>query len=265
VYRKQVRRRRAVLTLLIIGSFLLLTITYGSGSNGLQRGVSTVFSPLETVADRALKPARDLVDWFDKTFEARGENADLRAELAKARAQAAAGQEALHENAQLRKLLELDRGPTLAASAYKPVTGRVEQVLARIGPGDFFGEMSLFDRSPRSATIQADSDATLLVLDREAPVGFAFVTGLAGSTRAIGDFFVVRAARRRRIGYDAAREVLARHPGRWEIGFQAENRGAPEFWRRVATDVAGDTWREELRPVPGKPHIPHDHVIVLTA
>jgi CRP-like cAMP-binding protein len=28
--------------------------------------------------------------------------------------------------------------------------------------------MSLFDRSPRSATIQADSDVTLLVLDREA-------------------------------------------------------------------------------------------------
>ena len=50
----------------------------------------------------------------------------------------------------------------------KPVTGRVEQVLDRIGPGDFFGEMSLFDRSPRSATIQADSDVTLLVLDREA-------------------------------------------------------------------------------------------------
>lgn len=125
MYRKQVRRRRAVLTLLVIGSFLLLTITYGSGSNGLQRGVSTVFSPLETVADRALKPARDLVDWFDKTFDARGENTELRSELAKARAQAVAGQEALNENAQLRKLLELDRGPTLAASTYKPVTGRV--------------------------------------------------------------------------------------------------------------------------------------------
>jgi rod shape-determining protein MreC len=125
VYRKQVRRRRAVLTLLIIGSFLLLTITYGSGSNSLQRGVSTVFSPLETVADRALKPARDLVDWFDKTFEARGENTELRSELAKARAQAVAGQEALQENAQLRKLLELDQGPTLAASAYRAVTGRV--------------------------------------------------------------------------------------------------------------------------------------------
>ena len=49
----------------------------------------------------------------------------------------------------------------------KPVTGRVEQVLARIGPGDFFGEMALFDRSPRSATVQSDSESSLLVLDRE--------------------------------------------------------------------------------------------------
>jgi rod shape-determining protein MreC len=125
VYRKQVRRRRAVLTLLIIGSFLLLTITYGQNSGALQRGVSTVFSPLQAVADRALKPARDLVDWFDKTFDARGENNRLKTQLTKAREEAVAGQEALQENGQLRKLVVLDRGPALAASAYRPVTGRV--------------------------------------------------------------------------------------------------------------------------------------------
>jgi CRP/FNR family cyclic AMP-dependent transcriptional regulator len=49
----------------------------------------------------------------------------------------------------------------------KLVTGNVEQVLARVEPGDFFGEMSLFDRSPRSATLQAETDSTLLVLDRD--------------------------------------------------------------------------------------------------
>ena len=65
MYRKQVRRRRAVLALLVVGSFVLLTITYGRGSNGIQSGVSTVFSPLQSAGDRALKPARDLVNWFD--------------------------------------------------------------------------------------------------------------------------------------------------------------------------------------------------------
>lgn len=125
MYRKQVRRRRAVLALLIIGSFLLLTITYGQSSGSVQEGVSTVFGPLQTVADRALKPARDMVAWFDETFEARGENSRLEEELAGARRQAVAGKEALQENAQLRKLLALDRGPALAESAYRPVGARV--------------------------------------------------------------------------------------------------------------------------------------------
>lgn len=124
MYRKQVRRRRAVLALLIVGSFVMLTLTY-QGSLGLQRGVSTVFSPVQSVSDRALKPARDLVDWFDKTFDARGENSRLKSELALARRKAVAGEEALQENAQLRKLAELDSSPALASSAYKPVTGRV--------------------------------------------------------------------------------------------------------------------------------------------
>ena len=50
----------------------------------------------------------------------------------------------------------------------KAITGPVEQVVARMGAGEFFGEMSLFARAPRSATIQADpaADVELLVLDR---------------------------------------------------------------------------------------------------
>jgi rod shape-determining protein MreC len=124
VYRKQVRRRRAVLALLIVGSFVLLTVTYGQGSDGVQRGVSTIFSPLQDVADRALKPARDLVNWFDETFDAKGDNAQLHDELKVARKQAVGAKTALAENAQLRKLVGLDRSGAIP-SGYDPVTGRV--------------------------------------------------------------------------------------------------------------------------------------------
>jgi len=124
VYRKQVRRRRAILALLIVGSFALLTVTYGQGSNGVQRGVSTVISPIQEGADRALKPARDLVNWFDETFEAKGRNERLQSELEVVRRQAVGAKTALAENAQLRKLLELDRGGAIPAG-YEPVTGRV--------------------------------------------------------------------------------------------------------------------------------------------
>jgi rod shape-determining protein MreC len=124
VYRKQVRRRRAVLALLVVGSFALLTITFGQGSDGVQRGVSTIFSPVQSVADRALKPARDLVNWFDKTFDARGRESRLQSELEVARKQAVGVKAALAENAQLRKLVELDRGGAIPGG-YEPVTGRV--------------------------------------------------------------------------------------------------------------------------------------------
>jgi rod shape-determining protein MreC len=124
VYRKQVRRRRAVLALLIVGSFALLTVTYGQGSNGMQRGVSTVFSPIQSVADRALKPARDMINWFDETFDAKGRNARLHTELEAARKQSVGAQAALAENEQLRKLVELDRSGAIPGG-YTPVTGRV--------------------------------------------------------------------------------------------------------------------------------------------
>ena len=98
-----------------------------------------------------------------------------------------------------------------------------------------------------------------------ANAGFVFVTGLTGEFRTIGDFFVVRALRRRRVGFDAALHVLTRHRGPWEIGFQEENLGVPQFWRSLANEVAGSSWREELRPVPDKPHIPHDHFLIFSS
>jgi rod shape-determining protein MreC len=138
VYRKQVRRRRAVLALLIVGSFVLLTITYGQGSNGVQRGVSTIFGPVQAAADRALKPARDLINWFDKTFDARGQNSRLHAELAQARRQSVGASAALAENEQLRKLLELDRGGAIP-SGYEPVTGEV----IALSPTLWFAEVAI--------------------------------------------------------------------------------------------------------------------------
>jgi rod shape-determining protein MreC len=138
VYRKQVRRRRAVLALLIVGSFALLTVTYGQGSDGVQRGVSTIFSPVQSVADRALKPARDLVNWFDSTFDARGRNSRLHTELEAAREQAVGAQAALAENAQLRKLVGLDHSGAIPGG-YTPVTGRV---IAR-SPSVWFADVTI--------------------------------------------------------------------------------------------------------------------------
>lgn len=47
-------------------------------------------------------------------------------------------------------------------------SARVERdgnVIARLGPGDFFGEMSLIDKKPQSARVIAESPLDMLVLD----------------------------------------------------------------------------------------------------
>jgi rod shape-determining protein MreC len=124
VYRKQVRRRRAVLALLIVGSFALLTLTYGQGSNGIQRGVTAIFAPASSILDRALKPARDLINWVDETFDARGKNAKLEEELEVARKEAVGGKVALAENEEFREILKLDKSGAIP-EGYEPVTGRV--------------------------------------------------------------------------------------------------------------------------------------------
>jgi rod shape-determining protein MreC len=128
MYRKQVRRRRAVLVALIVACLVMISISFSESDSGplssVQRGVSTVLSPVEEGASRALKPARDLVNWFDETFDARGENDALSEEVAELREQLADSQEAVGENEQLRKLLKLERQNATVAS-YDRVTGRV--------------------------------------------------------------------------------------------------------------------------------------------
>lgn len=97
-----------------------------------------------------------------------------------------------------------------------------------------------------------------LIYSGPALAGFALIRGLSAEPKVVGEFFVVRAARRQRVGYEAATSLLRLHPGRWGIPFQEENRGAARFWRRVAADVAGAACKEEQRPGRGKPAIPPD-------
>lgn len=40
--------------------------------------------------------------------------------------------------------------------------------IASLGPGRYFGELALLDRKPRSASVVAETDMTLLVLEQRA-------------------------------------------------------------------------------------------------
>jgi rod shape-determining protein MreC len=127
VYDKTVRRRRAVLALLVVLSLILLTAYFGEAPSGglhsLQRGFLTVVSPIQDGANKALKPVRDLFGWFGSTLHAKGQNSELRKQLAKARKELTAKQSVEVSYRELLKLYHLDN--TLSIADYSPVTATV--------------------------------------------------------------------------------------------------------------------------------------------
>jgi rod shape-determining protein MreC len=127
VYDKTVRRRRAVLGLLVASSLILLTLYFGESAGGglhsVQRGVLQVFSPIQEGATRALKPFRDLFGWVGDTLDAKGQVKALRTERDQLRAQAIGAVAAERENRSLKGLLKLNADAGLAAAG--PVAARV--------------------------------------------------------------------------------------------------------------------------------------------
>ena len=147
MYDKTVRRRRAVLALLVVSSLILLTLYFGepagSGLHSVQRGVLTVLSPIQEGASRALKPARDLFGWFGDTLHAKGKLKSLQKQVQQLRVEAIAGANAVRENQQFMSLLKLDTASKLAPT--HPVSARVisvdpsvwsQTVAVDVGSGD---------------------------------------------------------------------------------------------------------------------------------
>ncbi|HEV7807537.1 MAG TPA: hypothetical protein VGO80_17080, partial [Solirubrobacteraceae bacterium] len=127
MYDKTVRRRRAVLGLLVASSLILLTAYFGESGggalHGVQRGTSEILNPVQEGASRALKPVRDLFGWFGGTLAAKGKVEDLTADRDRLRGELARQDNATYENQRMATLLQTDGA--LGLDAYGPKTSRV--------------------------------------------------------------------------------------------------------------------------------------------
>jgi rod shape-determining protein MreC len=125
---KVVRRRRAALAVFVALSLVLLTAWFGESAGGVlhafPRGAQAAFAPIETGADRALKPVRDLFGWVGDSFDAKSQNKQLKSEVQSLRSQLAEADTAKRDAAELRGIVGLGRQDGFPQGT-SPVTARV--------------------------------------------------------------------------------------------------------------------------------------------
>ena len=124
---KQVRRRRAVLALLVAVSLILLTAYFGESPNSplhtVQRGIVQVLSPVQTGASKVLSPVRDVATWVSDTLRAKSKSDQLRKEVNQLTAEVATLKTEQAQNKQLTAEVGLDQ--TIGIRNYHPVGANV--------------------------------------------------------------------------------------------------------------------------------------------
>ncbi len=195
MYDKTVRRRRAVLALLVVLSLILLTAYFGEAHSGglhsVQRGFLTVVSPIQNGANKALKPVRDLFGWFGDTLHAKGQRNELRKQVGQLRAEVIASQAERHSYRELLTLYHLDN--QLSIKDYHPVTATV---VAK-SPNVWYSTVTI-DKGESSGVrvndpvingeglvgkvAQAASDGAQVTLITDSSVGVSARIGSAGAT-----------------------------------------------------------------------------------
>ncbi|HEY1595575.1 MAG TPA: rod shape-determining protein MreC [Thermoleophilaceae bacterium] len=146
--KKVVRRRRAVLGVLVALSIFLLTVYFGENGGGflhsVQRGTSAVFSPLEQGVSVVFRPVSNFTHWTGDVFHAKKENKQLKTQVQQLRTQLAQSQTAQRDASELRALVGLPRSSNFASGG-KLITARVisrsptvwySNVIVNVGSGD---------------------------------------------------------------------------------------------------------------------------------
>ncbi len=193
---KQIRRRRAVLVLLVAVSLILLTDYFGESSNSplhsVQRGVATVLSPVQSLASTVVSPVRDVAGYVSSTFNAKSKVTNLQNANNKLASELATAQywEGQYKKAAatLRvdrryglggyspemanvigqdpvlwyKTITVDRGSNAGVKEYDPV----------VGPGGLVGDVS---------TVTPDESVVSLVTSPKFSVGAEIENGSAPS------------------------------------------------------------------------------------
>ena len=108
--------RRIVLAVLVVLALALLTISFRSPTSGALHDVqgygASALKPFQIAAERVARPFRDVYGYFSGLAGAKDENAKLKAEVRRLRAEATANLAGARRAEDLQRLLDYQQGPT---------------------------------------------------------------------------------------------------------------------------------------------------------
>jgi rod shape-determining protein MreC len=106
--------RRIVLAVLVLAALALLTISFRSPTTGalhdLQGYGASALRPFQIAATRVARPFRDAYNYVDGLTSAKSQNAKLKAEVQRYRAEALRNAAAVKQNDELQALLKFEQG-----------------------------------------------------------------------------------------------------------------------------------------------------------
>jgi rod shape-determining protein MreC len=106
--------RRIVLAVLVLVALAMLTISFRSPTTGalhdLQGYGASALRPFQIAATRVARPFRDAYNYLDGLTSAKSQNAKLRAEVRRYRAEALRNAVAVQQNDELQALLKFEQG-----------------------------------------------------------------------------------------------------------------------------------------------------------
>lgn len=124
---KQVRRRRAVLVLLVGISLVLLTEYFGESPSSplhdVQRGIVQVISPVQQGASTVLSPVKNVAGWFSDTLNAKSRADRLQNEVNRLTARLDYYEQRATLTSQLESQVKLDNSNSI--SSFAPVAADV--------------------------------------------------------------------------------------------------------------------------------------------
>jgi rod shape-determining protein MreC len=127
VHDKQVRRRRAILALLVGVSLILLTAYFGESADSplhnVQRGIVEVISPIQQGASTVLSPVKDVAGWFSDTLNAKSRADRLQNTVDRLTAKLDYYEQQATLTGQLEAQIKLDQSNSI--NSYQPVAADV--------------------------------------------------------------------------------------------------------------------------------------------